>query len=174
MASQTYEAVKRDLNADNKPLQIAGTTYAGGLGTFAVSEVPVTVPEGTTGFSGKVGVDDSDKEGNVRFRILSGNAVLWESPDVKAGDAAVQPRPARRSLVRRHVDHARRCRRPECVAWSTSARSDRTRPRHRRGNRASTRRRRVFGHIEVVDDRIWLKKSGTEIIRQAAETIEAA
>ncbi|MFD0894178.1 NPCBM/NEW2 domain-containing protein [Luteolibacter ambystomatis] len=89
MATQSYGELRRDASVDGKPLVLAGKTYSSGLGSHATSEIPVSVPEGTSRFTGAVGVDDAAGvgKGSVKFRILSGNAVLWESPRMKAGDA---------------------------------------------------------------------------------------
>ena len=89
-ASQSYGELRRNASVDGNPLRIAGVTYKAGLGSHAVSEIPVTLPEGAARLTGAVGVDDEvgAGRGEVRFRILSGNAVLWESPVMRAGDAA--------------------------------------------------------------------------------------
>ncbi|MDR2982708.1 MAG: NPCBM/NEW2 domain-containing protein [Puniceicoccales bacterium] len=91
MANQTYGALQVNKSVSGKALTIAGKTYESGLGAHAVSEFPVTVPPGAVRLSGAVGVDDAAGKGNgsVKFRILSGDAVLWESPELKSGDAAV-------------------------------------------------------------------------------------
>lgn len=88
-ASQVLGELRRDLTVDGHPLTLAGNAHATGLGSHAVSEIPVPVPAGAARFSGAVGVDDEVGAGNgsVIFRILSGDAILWESPQMKAGDA---------------------------------------------------------------------------------------
>ncbi len=90
MSAQAFGAVQRDRSVDGNPLRVGGKEYASGLGAHAVSELPVTVPAGAARFTGAVGVDDEvgPGKGSVKFRILSGNAVLWESPEMKAGDPA--------------------------------------------------------------------------------------
>ncbi len=87
-ASQSYGELRRDVTVDGHALTLAGKTYATGFGSHAVSEIPVLVPADAARFSGSVGVDDEVGAGNgsVKFRILSGDAVLWESPEMKAGD----------------------------------------------------------------------------------------
>ncbi len=89
-ASQAYGELRRDVSVDGNALRIAGVTYETGMGSHAVSEIPVTVPEGAARLTGAVGVDDEVGvgRGEVRFRILSGNDILWESPVMRAGDAA--------------------------------------------------------------------------------------
>ena len=92
LASQTYGELRENLSVDGKPLQIAGKIYQFGLGTHAVSEIPVSVPDGALSFTGAVGVDDAQGtgKGDVIFRILSGNEELWASPVMKSGDPAVR------------------------------------------------------------------------------------
>lgn len=89
MANQSYGAAQANRSVEGKPLTLAGKIHAEGIGVHAVSEIPLTVPEGTARFKGLAGVDDEvgDGKGSVKFRILSGTAVLWESPAMKAGDA---------------------------------------------------------------------------------------
>ena len=91
LGCQTYGELRQNQSVDGGDLRIGGRGYATGIGTHAVSEIPMRVPAGSARFHGKVGVDDAPGagRGHVRFRILSGNAVLWESPSLKSGDAAV-------------------------------------------------------------------------------------
>ncbi len=89
LTSQSHGELHRDASVDGGKLTLGGKTFATGFGTHAVSEIPLSVPAGTARFSGSVGVDDEvgAGKGSVVFRILSGDAVLWESPVMKAGDA---------------------------------------------------------------------------------------
>lgn len=91
LASQTYGELRENLSVNGTPLQIAGKVHATGLGTHAVSEIPISVPEGAVRFTGAVGVDDAQGggKGGVIFRILSGNSELWTSPVMKSGDPEV-------------------------------------------------------------------------------------
>ena len=91
MANQAYGALQRNVSLDGGPLTIAGKTYESGLGAHAVSEIPVTVPSAASRLTGLVGMDDGaegQNKGEAAFRILSGNAVLWESGAMKTGDSA--------------------------------------------------------------------------------------
>ena len=90
LASQSYGELRENLAVEGGSLRIAGKTYQNGLGSHAVSEIPVTVPAGAARFTGAAGVDDTQGAGKgaVKFRILSGNTVLWESPVLKSGDVA--------------------------------------------------------------------------------------
>ena len=90
-AAQGYGELRRNVSVGGNPLRIGGVTYTDGLGSHAVSEIPVRVPEGAVRLAGRAGVDDEVGAGmgSVRFRILSGDAVLWESPVLKSGDPAV-------------------------------------------------------------------------------------
>lgn len=91
LASQTYGELRENLSVEGGPLWIAGKTYPNGLGAHAISEIPMAVPAGAGSLAGAVGVDDAvgEGKGSVCFRVLSGNAVLWESPVLKSGDPAV-------------------------------------------------------------------------------------
>ena len=90
LAAQAYGELRQDFAVEGWPLHVGGVAYRSGLGSHAISEIPVIVPSAATRFSGAVGVDDNQGigKGSVKFRILSGNAVLWESPVLKSGDAA--------------------------------------------------------------------------------------
>jgi polygalacturonase len=92
LASQTYGELRENLTVNGTPLQIAGKVHASGLGTHAVSEIPLSVPEGAVRFSGAVGLDDAQgpDKGDVIFRIFSGNAQLWCSPAKRSGDRATR------------------------------------------------------------------------------------
>lgn len=88
MGNQNYAAVQTGRSIDGKPLTMAGKVYQLGWGSHAVSEIPLTVPEGALRLKGLAGVNDEvgAGKGSVKFRILTGTAVLWESPVMKAGD----------------------------------------------------------------------------------------
>ena len=89
MASQSRMELHRNRATTGKPLSIAKTKYKTGLGTHAVSEIPVTVPPSVISLSGKVGVDDSaGRRARVLFRILSGNKILWTSKVLSKGNPA--------------------------------------------------------------------------------------
>lgn len=89
MANQSHAAARANLSVDGAPLSLAGKVHAEGIGSHAISEIPLRVPEGSARFKGLAGVDDEvgAGKGSVKFRILSGTAVLWESPAMKSGDA---------------------------------------------------------------------------------------
>jgi hypothetical protein len=91
LANQSYGELRENLAVAGGPLNIGGKVYQNGLGSHAMSEIPVTVPEGAARFTGACGVDDGQGagKGSIKFRILSGNAVLWESTELKSGDPAV-------------------------------------------------------------------------------------
>ncbi|WP_052572750.1 NPCBM/NEW2 domain-containing protein [Haloferula sp. BvORR071] len=90
LAAQAYGELRENLAVEGGPLTIGGKVYPQGLGSHAVSEIPIDVPDGATRFTGAAGVDDAQGpgKGSVKFRILSGNAVLWESAELKSGDPA--------------------------------------------------------------------------------------
>ena len=77
----------RNTSIDGKVLQIGGKIYTKGIGVHPKSQISVTVPKGYTHFIAEVGVDDEiaeDLPANVMFSVLGDNAVLYESPLLKA------------------------------------------------------------------------------------------
>ena len=90
-SAQQWGGPRLDRSVDGNPLRVGGRTYETGVGSHAVSEIPLTVPPGMVRFTGSVGVDDEVGAGMgaMVFRILSGDSVLWESPVLKAGMPAL-------------------------------------------------------------------------------------
>lgn len=85
--AQSYKAAKRNLSVTDKTLSIKGKAYKEGIGSHAVSMIPIDVPSPEATLTGAVGVDDggdTDK-GSVRFHIYSGSEILWSSPEMKKG-----------------------------------------------------------------------------------------
>ncbi|QQL44278.1 NPCBM/NEW2 domain-containing protein [Sulfuriroseicoccus oceanibius] len=88
--TQTYGAAKINESSSGGKLTIAGKTYEKGIGVHATSEIPLSIPKGVSSLTGLAGIDDNAAgPGKVQFRILSGSSVLWESPEISHGDAAV-------------------------------------------------------------------------------------
>ncbi len=86
MARQSYGEARRDLSVEGKPLSIAGQSYKEGIGSHATSMIPINTPGGYKDIlHGACGIDDEAQGGSVRFRIMSGTNVLWESPLMKKG-----------------------------------------------------------------------------------------
>ncbi len=76
-------------SVDGNPLKIAGTTYARGIGTHAISKFVILTHGNATEFKASVGVDDeSSKPGTVEFMVLGDRKVLWKSGIMKQGDQA--------------------------------------------------------------------------------------
>lgn len=91
-STQTYSAAKVNQSVSGGKLRIAGKIYEQGIGVHAVSEVPLSVPGEALNFLGMCGMDDTSEtgaKGEARFRILSGNQVLWTSPIMKTGEPAI-------------------------------------------------------------------------------------
>ncbi len=62
------------------PLQVAGTKYKRGIGTHSISRYLVNLDGKAKSFSGLVGADDrNDYAGNMEFRILADEKVIWQS-----------------------------------------------------------------------------------------------
>lgn len=90
MSRQNVGETKRNLSVDGNPLSIAGKKYSEGIGTHAVSMIPISTIPAHNVLTGACGVDDEVQgEGSVQFQILSGSEVLWESPVMKKGMPAV-------------------------------------------------------------------------------------
>ncbi|MEM9802027.1 MAG: NPCBM/NEW2 domain-containing protein [Planctomycetota bacterium] len=78
-------------------LQVAGVTYARGLGVHAPSELTWSLDGEWKELRFLCGVDDTGvsgaRGGAVIFRVRSGDRVLWESDVVRAGSPALAPMP---------------------------------------------------------------------------------
>lgn len=62
------------------PFKVAGTKYKRGIGTHSVSRYLVDLNGKAKSFSGLVGADDrNDYAGNMEFRILADQKVVWQS-----------------------------------------------------------------------------------------------
>ena len=60
MTRQEYGQTNRDRSVDGNKLTIAGVQYETGIGTHAVSMIPMTVPDNAIRFQGACGVDDEE------------------------------------------------------------------------------------------------------------------
>lgn len=90
MSRQNVGETKRNLSVDGNPLSIAGKKYSEGIGTHAVSMIPISTIPAHNVLTGACGVDDEVQgEGSIQFQILSGSEVLWESPVMKKGMPAI-------------------------------------------------------------------------------------
>ena len=86
MARQEYGETQIDKSVMGKSLTIGGRVYQRGIGTHAISMIPVSVPHENVTLRGACGIDDEvTGTGSVRFRIMSGSQILWESPVMKRG-----------------------------------------------------------------------------------------
>jgi alpha-galactosidase len=78
-----------DKNVVGKPMAIAGTKYARGLGTHANMVLHVALDGRTERFTAKVGVDDETAgRGTMRFLVYTEGKKLFDSGAMKGGDAA--------------------------------------------------------------------------------------
>ncbi|NQT91993.1 MAG: NPCBM/NEW2 domain-containing protein, partial [Lentisphaerae bacterium] len=86
--------ISQNRNALERPLNIAGREYAGGLNCHAVSLVSVRLPAPAMTFSAVVGVDSNPEwtipgNGNLVFTVKDGEKDLWHSPVMREGMAGV-------------------------------------------------------------------------------------
>lgn len=91
VSRQDYGEIRIGRSTDGNPLRIAGTRYDGGIGAHATSMIQLCAPQGASGFSGLVGVDDESvlpQSDGVEFRVLAGSKTLWSSGVMKHGDPA--------------------------------------------------------------------------------------
>jgi alpha-galactosidase len=87
---QGWGEAKIDQSVTGKPLAIGGQTFAHGVGTHARSVFYAQLNGGTSHFSAKVGVDDSQQgqPASVEFRVVGDGKTLFRSGVMKPGDAA--------------------------------------------------------------------------------------
>ncbi|MDT4905015.1 MAG: hypothetical protein QOH52_3031 [Pseudonocardiales bacterium] len=95
-ATNGWGPVERDMSVgdqgagDGKPLTIAGTVYAKGLGTNSVSEVEIYLGGKCSRFTATVGVDDeTGGSGTVTFAVAADGKTLVTTPTIKGKAAAV-------------------------------------------------------------------------------------
>ena len=84
-----WESAKADKSIDGKPLKIAGTAYATGVGTHADSEFSVVLDGKAEEFIAEVGVDDeTDGKGSAEFQVTVDGRKAFSSGLLKGGQAA--------------------------------------------------------------------------------------
>ena len=74
---------------ERRPLQIGEYRYRHGVGVHAHSEIVLVAPPRAVAFAAEVGLDAEaldDPRSSVRFRILAGERILWESPIFAGGE----------------------------------------------------------------------------------------
>ncbi|HEY3323663.1 MAG TPA: alpha-galactosidase [Planctomycetota bacterium] len=90
---QDYAKLNLRQSVMNTPLQIGAKKYERGLGTHAVSEIVVNLPQPATAFSAEVGVDNNydtkGTHGTVVFVVEAGGKELFRSQLCHGGDAPV-------------------------------------------------------------------------------------
>jgi glucose/arabinose dehydrogenase len=95
-SSNGWGPVERDRSngelggGDGRPLTVAGTVYAKGLGAHAVSDVVISLGGSCSSFRATVGVDDEvGSLGAVQFHVYGDDVRLWQSPVVTGSSAGV-------------------------------------------------------------------------------------
>ena len=87
-ATAGYGSVTRDATVAAKPITLAGTTYAKGIGTHANSTVVYALGGQYTTFAADVGVDDEvlgKGQGSVVFQVIGDGVKLYDSGVVSVG-----------------------------------------------------------------------------------------
>lgn len=94
-ASNGWGPVEKDTSngeanaGDGKPLTIAGTVYAKGLGVHAPSDITYYLGGACTSFTSRVGIDDEvTQPGKVVFQVFAGDTKAADSGEVVSGAAA--------------------------------------------------------------------------------------
>ena len=85
---QGWGAARANQAVTQKPLSIAGETFANGVGTHARSVILVNLGGGATRFRAVCGVDDNAGKGrgSIQFRVVADGKTLWRSPVMKQGN----------------------------------------------------------------------------------------
>lgn len=87
---QDWGTAHRDRSVDDHPLNIAGKTYATGLGTHANSTLDLRVDGNALRFRAVVGVDDEATDhGSVRFLVFADGRAKFDSGTMRKGTAKV-------------------------------------------------------------------------------------
>lgn len=83
-------SVGEQASGDGRPISIAGTGYAKGLGTNAVSEVQLYLAGACTRLTAHVGVDDeTGGSGTVTFSVIADGRTLVTTQTIRGKQAAV-------------------------------------------------------------------------------------
>lgn len=88
---QEWRPPVRNASIEHRPLQLGRMIYRRGIGVHAHSELAVIAPARAQRFVADVGLDAEiagDPRADVRFRVLSGDEVLYESPILTATSEA--------------------------------------------------------------------------------------
>lgn len=92
LLKQGYGRLEYNRSVLGTPLKIGRKQYNKGLGTYARSEIRVTMPEPIKRFSSQVGVDNYNNKGittgSVQFVLKDSVHELYRSPTLRGGDEA--------------------------------------------------------------------------------------
>ncbi len=87
--TQGWGMPRKNKSVENHPLSIGGRTFEHGFGTHADGKVSLVLDGNAGTFSAFVGIDDEvGKKGTVIFKVIGDHKPLWESGEMKGGDAA--------------------------------------------------------------------------------------
>ena len=77
-----WGSIMKDKSVSGNPLRLAGTTYAKGIGTHAVSQITYNIGGKYSTFISDVGVDqeeDGRGTGSVDFQVFGDGKLLYDS-----------------------------------------------------------------------------------------------
>ncbi len=90
---QDHNVLRFGQSCMETPVQIGSQTFAHGLGTHALSEIAVTIPNGAAAFKCSVGVDNNydtqGVNGSVQFAVEFNGKEAFHSGTLKGGNAPV-------------------------------------------------------------------------------------
>jgi Gpi18-like mannosyltransferase len=86
--TQGFKSPQTELTVDGKNLTVAARKYSKGIGTHAPSSLVFEVPLFAESLNIGVGVDDEAEQGNVIFRIIVDDKMVWDSGPVRGREKA--------------------------------------------------------------------------------------
>ncbi len=90
LVDQEWNVAGMNQSVSQKPLRIAGRTFANGVGTHAQSRILVRLDKKTRRFRALVGVDDgAGEKASVIFSVVGDGRQLWQSAVLKRGEAPI-------------------------------------------------------------------------------------
>ncbi len=87
--AQGWGTASQNRSVYSQKMSIAGRVFERGIGTHAVSTIPLQLEGKAVSISGWVGLDDeTEGRGSVEFRVVADGAEIWNSGIMKSGTEA--------------------------------------------------------------------------------------